>query len=93
MSHYRPPSDAELWEHKSRLRKLLGRWKKDGDGRWMRYRFMETGRKYTLMIKWDSELRVWNTLHRKKSFKSRLDAMQSEDNYAVGRGFVLMETL
>ena len=88
-----PPTDLELWEQKSRLLRMLGKWKKDGEGRWMRYRFMESGNEYKLMVKWDQDYRVWTTLHGKKTFKSRLAAMNAEDTYGRRKGFILMETI
>lgn len=88
-----PISNDELWSDKSRLLKMLSKWKKDGEGRWMRYRFMESGNEYKLMVKWDPFYRVWTTLHGKKTFKSRLAAMNAEDKYGRRKGFILMETL
>ena len=88
-----PISNDELWSDKSRLLKMLSKWKKDGEGRWMRYRFMESGNEYKLMVKWDQDYRVWTTLHGKKTFKSRLAAMNAEDTYGRRKGFILMETI
>lgn len=87
-------SDDVLWRQKSRLLKMLSKWRRANNGSWYRARFMENSPVHAKgWVVFDSELGRWRYGHGKKTFRTRQEAMAAEDKALCAKKWILWETV